>query len=50
MPFVLIVGDKEMNTDSVSVRVRVKGDQGSSAVADFLTRATDLVKSHSVEL
>ncbi len=50
VPFILIVGDKEMNTDSVSVRVRVKGDQGSSTVAEFLERATGLTKSHSAEL
>ena len=50
VPFILIVGDKEMNTDSVSVRVRVKGDQGSSTVAEFLDHATSLVQSHAVEV
>ena len=50
VPFVLIVGDKEMNTDSVSVRVRVKGDEGSATVAKFAERAAGLVKSHAVEL
>ena len=50
IPFILIVGDKEMQTDSVSVRVRGKGDQGSSAVADFLARAQTLTAGHSMEL
>ena len=50
VPFVLIVGDKEMNTDSVSVRVRVKGDEGSATVAEFTERAVGLVKSHAVDL
>ena len=39
VPFVLVVGDKEMNTDSVSVRVRAKGDEGSATVAEFTGRA-----------
>jgi threonyl-tRNA synthetase len=50
VPFILVVGDKESQTDSVSVRVRGKGDQGSSTVADFLSRATSLVSEHSMEL
>ena len=32
VPFILIVGDKEAATDSVSVRVRAKGDEGSVTV------------------
>jgi threonyl-tRNA synthetase len=50
IPFILIVGDKEAATDSVSVRVRAKGDEGSVPLADFITRATQLVTSHSMEL
>ncbi len=50
VPFILVVGDKEMQTDSVSVRVRGKGDQGSSAVAEFLERAKGLVAEHATEL
>jgi threonyl-tRNA synthetase len=50
VPFILVVGDKEMQTDSVSVRVRGKGDQGSSGVAEFLERAQRLVVEHATEL
>ena len=50
VPYILVFGDKEMQTDSVSVRVRGKGDQGSTTVTDFLTRATKLVTHHSMEL
>ncbi len=50
IPFILIVGDKEAATDSVSVRVRAKGDEGSVPVADFITRATKLITNHSMEL
>lgn len=50
VPFILIMGDKEAATDSVSVRVRAKGDEGSATVADFLTRAQRLVHDHAMEL
>jgi threonyl-tRNA synthetase len=50
LPFILILGDKEAATDSVSVRVRAKGDEGSVPLADFITRATKLVSDHAMEL
>ena len=50
IPFILIVGDKEEATDSVSVRVRVKGDQGSVPVDDFIARCEALLESKGVEL
>jgi threonyl-tRNA synthetase len=50
VPFILVMGDKESATDSVSVRVRGKGDQGSQTVEDFLGRAKQLVTEHSMEL
>ncbi len=50
VPFILIVGDKESNTDSVSVRVRAKGDEGSVTVEAFLARCKDLLASKAVEL
>jgi threonyl-tRNA synthetase len=50
VPFILIMGDKEAATDSVSVRVRAKGDEGSVPVEDFLQRARKLLAEHSTEL
>ena len=50
IPFILIVGDKEMQTDTVSVRVRGVGDQGSSAVGEFVSRAKALVQNHVMKL
>ncbi len=50
VPFILIVGDKEAATDSVSVRVRAKGDEGSVTVEAFLERAKKLVAEHAMEL
>jgi threonyl-tRNA synthetase len=50
VPFILVVGDKESATDSVSVRVRGKGDQGSQTIDAFLMHAKQLVTEHSMEL
>ncbi len=50
VPFILVVGDKEMQTDAVSVRVRGVGDQGSSGVSAFLERARTLSANHAMEL
>ena len=50
VPFILILGDKESTSESVSVRTRGKGDQGSVGLAEFVERATGLVASHSMEL
>jgi threonyl-tRNA synthetase len=50
VPFILVMGDKESATDSVSVRVRGKGDQGSQTVDAFLTHAKQLDAEHSMEL
>jgi threonyl-tRNA synthetase len=50
LPFILILGDKEAATDSVSVRVRAKGDEGSVTVDTFIERAKKLASEHAMEL
>jgi threonyl-tRNA synthetase len=50
IPFILILGDKESTTDSVSVRTRGKGDQGSVTLDDFIVRAKTLLDEHAMEL
>ena len=50
IPFILILGDKEAATDSVSVRVRAKGDEGSVPLDTFIDRAKNLITQHSMEL
>ena len=50
IPFILILGDKEAATDSVSVRVRAKGDEGSITLEAFLDRARNLILNHQMEL
>ena len=50
VPFILILGDKESQSNSVSVRTRGKGDQGCATLEDFVARAKALVAGHAMEL
>ena len=50
IPFLLILGDKEAASESVSVRVRAKGDEGSVTLDQFIERTRKLVAEHSMEL
>jgi threonyl-tRNA synthetase len=50
VPYVLVMGDKEEATCSVSVRTRGKGDQGSVPLEEFLAQAKELVTGRSVSL
>ena len=50
VPYILIMGDKEAEARSVSVRTRAKGDQGSLPVATFLANSLERIKTQSVDL
>ncbi len=50
VPFILILGDKEAATGSVSVRTRGKGDEGGVALEDFVARCSGLLAQKSPEL
>ena len=50
VPFILILGDKEAASNSVSVRTRGKGDQGSVTLDAFLARAKKLQDEHAMVL
>jgi threonyl-tRNA synthetase len=50
VPFILILGDKESTSNSVSVRTRGKGDQGGATLDEFVARAKSLVAAHAMEL
>jgi threonyl-tRNA synthetase len=43
VPYMLVVGDREVETATVAVRERSGGDKGSSTVSDFIARAQDEV-------
>jgi len=35
VPYMLVIGDKEIETDTVGVRERTRGDIGAMGVAEF---------------
>lgn len=43
-PYMLIVGEKEMNDKMVSVRIHGEGDKGAVSIADFITEVSNIVK------
>ena len=50
VPYMLIVGDKDIEAGSVSVRLRTDEDLGAMPAADFLSRITSQIESHALEL
>jgi len=48
VPFMLVIGDREAEADSVSVRHRKHGDMGAKRVAQFIEEARALVDSKNV--
>ena len=45
VPYMLVVGDREAQNDSVSVRNRKHGDQGAQTVDEFLTAIGKLIET-----
>jgi threonyl-tRNA synthetase len=50
VPYMLIVGDKDIEAGSVSVRLRTDEDLGALPLADFIALLSRVVESHSLEL
>jgi threonyl-tRNA synthetase len=50
VPYMLIVGDKDQQAGTVSVRLRTDEDLGAIPLADFITIVTGLIEEHSLEL
>ncbi|HEX5164680.1 MAG TPA: threonine--tRNA ligase [Thermomicrobiales bacterium] len=50
VPFMLVVGDKEIEADAVAVRLRSGENLGAVSVADFIDRANRVVASRSLDL
>ena len=48
IPFMLVLGDREMEEGKVAVRERVKGDIGAMTVAEFKEQARGLVASRAI--
>lgn len=49
IPYLLVVGDKEIELNSVAVRQRGKGDIGSQAVEEFIGKVTGEISSKTNE-
>ena len=49
IPFMLVVGDKEAESDQVAVRTRSGGDQGTMALDAFMTALKDAVDAKVIE-
>ncbi|MFO7918004.1 MAG: threonine--tRNA ligase [Anaerolineae bacterium] len=47
IPYMLIVGDREVENETVSVRLRTEEDLGAMAMADFVSRAKELETSRN---
>ena len=45
VPYMLIIGDKEMDSNSVSVRSRKDGDLGTLSVNDFVDKIVEEIRS-----
>ena len=40
LPYIIVVGEKEKNSESISLRSRKNGDEGSCLLEDFISRIT----------
>jgi threonyl-tRNA synthetase len=50
IPYILVIGDKEMAADSAAVRLRTGEDLGAKPVAEFVTLLETVVKSRTLKL
>ncbi|NLZ37974.1 MAG: threonine--tRNA ligase [Clostridiales bacterium] len=49
IPYMLILGEKEVNEGTVSVRRRTKGDIGAMSVEDFISKAAEEAENLAVD-
>jgi threonyl-tRNA synthetase len=47
VPYMLVIGEREMNEEKISVRRQGKGDAGTKLVDEFVTMITEEIKSRS---
>ena len=50
VPYILVIGDKEMAADAVAVRLRSGEDLGAKPVAEFMAMLERVVKSRTQAL
>ena len=49
VPYMLILGEKEMNEKNISVRRQGKGDAGVTELSDFISELTESIKERKTE-
>jgi threonyl-tRNA synthetase len=49
IPLILIVGDREVEQEKISVRVHTLGDLGQMDVNEFLEKTWELIKNKSLK-
>ena len=49
VPYMLIIGDKEIEENKVAVRSRKNGDLGSISLAEFINKISEQIKTKSTE-
>jgi threonyl-tRNA synthetase len=49
-PYMLVVGEKEASSGTLSLRKRTGGDQGSISIEEFLAEAKRLISSRALTL
>ncbi|MFC2157302.1 threonine--tRNA ligase [Acidobacteriota bacterium] len=50
VPLLLIVGDKEVADDTISLRIHTKGDKGTIGIDEFLDKVVYFVKNRSLSV
>ena len=45
VPYMILVGDKDIEANTISVRSRKGGDEGATTVEEFLKRITEEVEN-----
>lgn len=50
IPLILIVGDREVERQTISLRVHTKGDVGEVSLNDFLEKIKELIKNKSLSV
>jgi threonyl-tRNA synthetase len=48
IPYMLVMGDKEIQADKIALRSRKKGDEGQMTLADFVQRAHEEEKTRAL--
>jgi threonyl-tRNA synthetase len=49
VPYMLVVGEKEMNEQKVAVRRQGKGDVGAQPIEEFISKIAEEIKTRSSE-